>query len=68
MVLIQVRTTMKPQTRRTTTPEEDAARKTWDKMSPVYFPKWAWEVACRKNPLKYTMKLPVYQNQKVVLT
>ena len=41
---------------------------TWFKMKPVYFPTWAWEVACARQPHKYKMFLPIYQGQKVMLT
>jgi hypothetical protein len=37
-----------------------------------YFPKWAWKLACERNPEKYTMptatKEAVYKGGKVILT
>lgn len=45
----------------------------WSRLRPVYFSTWMWEVACRREPHKYKMFLPVYkgsdgQDQKVMLT
>lgn len=44
------------------------AFKNWNKLKPVYFPRWAWEKACRHNPKKYQMNLPTYQGKKVLMT
>lgn len=41
---------------------------TWNKMKPVYFPTWVWQEICQRFPQKYKMFLPVYQQQKVILT
>lgn len=40
----------------------------WTKMKPVYFQKWVWEEVCKRQPLTYSMDLPVYQGQKVMMT
>lgn len=33
-----------------------------------YFPKWAWRMACQRNPSKYSLTNPMYQGKRVVLT
>lgn len=40
----------------------------WAALKPVYFATWMWEVACKRQPDKYKMFLPVYQGMRVVLT
>jgi len=40
----------------------------WNKLETTHFPRWAWELACRRNPSKYTMFLPEYQGKKVMMT
>ncbi len=40
----------------------------WNKLKPVYIQKWVWLFINKKNPSKYPLSLPVYQNQKVILT
>ena len=40
----------------------------WAALKPVHFATWMWEVACKRQPDKYKMFLPVYQGQRVVLT
>ena len=40
----------------------------WQKLAPVYFPKWVWSELVAKDFNKYGGKYPTYQNQKVILT
>jgi hypothetical protein len=40
----------------------------WLKLPTVYFPKWAWFVAVKKQPEKYSNQLPIYKDQRVILT
>ena len=40
----------------------------WMKLPVIHFSKWMWEVAVRKQPNKYSMTLPTYQGQRVVMT
>lgn len=49
-------------------PDQEINQQEWEALRPVYFPRWAWEKARRHNPQKYTMRFPVYQGQKVILT
>lgn len=45
-----------------------AESEAWHELSPVYFPRWVWQLVCQRSPLRYTMSLPTYQGQKVILT
>jgi hypothetical protein len=40
----------------------------WLSLKPIYFPTWAWAVAVKRNPTRYSMNMPEYQGQKVILT
>lgn len=40
----------------------------WNKLKPVYFPRWVWEEVCKRFPDRYKMNLPVYQSSKVIMT
>ena len=40
----------------------------WTKLKPVWFHTWMWQEACKREPAKYKMFLPVYQGQRVILT
>lgn len=40
----------------------------WQNLKPVYFPAWAWGVAVKKQPDRYSMNMPEYQGRKVILT
>lgn len=40
----------------------------WLSLETTYFPKWAWMLAVKKQPEKYTASQPVYQGKRVILT
>ena len=40
----------------------------WLSLPIVYFSKWMWEVAVKKQPYKYSIQLPTYCNHRVVIT
>jgi len=48
--------------------EKTPALDEYEKLAPVYIQKWVWQEICRKYPWKYKMFMPVYQNQRVILT